>query len=111
MSILCNFTILVPTSPPLNTTGSAFNSTAIIFTWEHPPLEGRNGMLTGYSLTVTELVTNTTTTFRQSGDRIELVVAGLHPYYEYQCAIAAETSVGRGPYGAPFITRTLADGM
>ena len=94
----------------MNTTGRAINSTAIIFEWQHPPPAGRNGNITGYSLIVTELITNTTTTYSQSGARIELVVSSLHPYYEYECAIAAETSVGRGPYGTAFIIRTLTDG-
>ena len=88
----------------------AINSTAIIFTWDHPPPAGRNGNITGYSLVVRELLTNTTTSYRQSGMRIELVVASLHPYYEYECVIAAETRVGRGPYGVPFVTRTDPDG-
>lgn len=59
---------------------------------------------------VTELISNITTTYRQSGARLELVVGMLHPYYQYECAIAAETGVGRGPYGEPFITRTESDG-
>ena len=78
--------------------------------WDHPPPAGRNGNITGYSLVVTELVTNTTTTYTQSGAHIELVVSFLHPFYEYECVIAAETAVGRGPYGTPFVTRTDPDG-
>ena len=106
---LCSST--APTSPPLNTTGRAVNSTAILFTWEHPLVSGRNGNITGYSLLLTELETNITTSYRQTGARIELVVGSLHPFYQYQCVIAAETRVGRGPYADSFITRTLADGM
>lgn len=48
--------------------------------------------------------------YSQRGVRIELVIASLHPYYEYECQIAAETAVGRGPYGDVVITRTLPDG-
>lgn len=90
--------------------GSAINSTAIIISWELPALDGRNGNITGYSLLIRVLATNTTTTYNQSGVHIELVVSSLHPYYEYEYQIAAETAVGRGPYGGTVITRTLPDG-
>ena len=101
----------VPTIPPLNSTGSAVNSTAIIINWQLPAPYGRNGIITGYSLILTELITNTTTSYSQTGAHIELVIGSLHPFYDYECIIAAETSVGRGPYGDPFITRTSPDGM
>ena len=100
----------VPTGAPLNVSGSAINSTAIIVNWELPALDGRNGIITGYSLIIREVPTNTVTTSSQRGVHIELVVASLHPYYEYECQIAAETAVGRGPYGDTVITRTLPDG-
>ena len=101
----------VPTSPPLNVSGSAINSTAIIIGWELPAMDGQNGNITSYSLILTEVATNTSTTHNQSGVHIELVIAYLHPYYEYECQIAAETAIGRGPYGDTVITRTLPDGQ
>jgi len=103
-----NFT--APTGSPLNERGSVINSTAIIFTWDHPAADTRNGLITGYSLILLEQTTNTSTLYSQTGGRIELVINNLHPYYDYECRIAAETSVGRGPYGPPFTTRTLQDG-
>ena len=99
-----------PTGVPLNQLGLAVNSTAIIFTWDHPAIDSRNGIITGYSLLLVELTTNSTTLHSQTGAHIEVVIGNLHPYYDYECQIAAETSVGRGPYGLPFITRTLQDG-
>ena len=99
-----------PTGVPLNQLGLAVNSTAIIFTWNHPAVDSRNGIITGYSLLLVELTTNSTTLHSQTGAHIEVVIGNLHPYYDYECQIAAETSVGRGPYGLPFITRTLQDG-
>ena len=88
--------------------GRAINSTAIIISWELPAPEARNGNITSYSLLIRELATNLTSTL--SGVHIELVVASLHPYYQYECQIAAETAVGRGPYADAIITRTLPDG-
>lgn len=100
----------VPSGAPLNQIGSAVNSTAIIFTWDHPATERRNGMITRYSLILTELATNSSSQYSQSGAHIEAVIGHLHPYYDYECKIAAETIIGRGPYGQPFVTRTLQDG-
>ena len=107
---MCVCVPAVPTGAPLNATGRAVNSTAIIYTWEQPAPADRNGNITSYSLEVTELITGITSVYRQSGAHIELVVGSLHPFYEYECVIAAETSVGRGPYGESFVTRTSADG-
>ncbi len=101
----------VPGGPPLNQLGSAVNSTAIIFTWDPPAVEARNGAITGYSLILVELATNSSSQYNQSGAHIEAVIGHLHPYYDYECRIAAETFIGRGPYGQPFITKTLQDGQ
>ena len=86
------------------------NSTSIIVTWDHPAPDGRNGIITGYSLILVEVVTNVTTMYRQIGAHLELVIGSLHPFYDYECVIAAETMVGRGPYGRPFIITTSPNG-
>ncbi len=100
----------VPTSAPLNVSGSAINSTSIIVTWELPALSGRNGIITGYSLILRDVTTNTTTLHSQLGIHLELVISSLHPYNEYEYRLAAETAVGRGPFGESITTRTLPDG-
>jgi len=81
-----------PSGSPLNQRGSAINSTAIIFTWDHPAVDARNGLITGYSVMLLEQATNSSTQYSQIGGRIELVVGNLHPHYNYECRIAAETS-------------------
>lgn len=100
----------VPTGAPLNASGSAINSTAVIINWELPALESRNGNITGYSVIIREVATNISASYDPSGVHIELVIASLHPYYVYECQIAAETVVGRGPYGDTVTIRTLPDG-
>lgn len=102
--------VTVPSGAPLNVSASAINSTALIINWELPAPSERNGDITGYSLLLREVPTNSTTSLSQSGAHIELVVSSLQPYYEYECQIAAETAVGRGPYGDVITTRTLSDG-
>lgn len=100
----------MPSSAPLNVSASTINSTAIIINWDLPAQDGRNGNITGYSVVLREVATNTSSSYSQSGAHIELVIASLHPYYQYECQVAAETSVGSGPYGGTIIARTLPDG-
>lgn len=98
----------VPTGVPLNVSGSAINSTAIVINWKLPAPEDRNGNITGYSLIIEEVDTNVTTTYNTV--LTQLIVAFLQPYSDYKCQIAAETSVGTGPYGDAITIRTLPDG-
>lgn len=98
----------MPVGGPTNASASAINSTAIFITWQLPLFEDRNGNITGYSIIVTETISNTSTTHYRN--EIFAVIAFLHPYYEYVVQIAAETRVGRGPYGDTVTTQTLEDG-
>ena len=84
--------------------------TAISLSWQPPVPEGQNGIITSYTVLVTELLTNTTTTYQRDGSHTELVITGLHPYYDYSCAVAAQTSVGLGPFGALITVTTHQDG-
>ena len=38
-------------------------------------------------------------------------VTSLHPYYTYNCTVAAETSVGIGPFSSPVVIRLPESGM
>ncbi|XP_048582741.1 uncharacterized protein LOC5513116 isoform X3 [Nematostella vectensis] len=40
----------VPTGFPLNVQGSPMNSTALLVTWQEPPQEDQNGIITGYQV-------------------------------------------------------------
>ena len=99
---------IVPTGAPQNVSASPINSTAIIITWQLPLFEDRNGNITGYSIIVTDTISNTSTTHYRN--EIFAVIVSLHPYYEYVVQIAAETGVGRGPYGGAVTTQTMEDG-
>ena len=99
----------VPTSPPRNAGGVSVNSTFILLTWEPPARDGRNGIITLYYIHVLEVPTSRTFTFERP-THTDLLIGSLHPYYDYQCSVAADTSVGRGPFTAPFIIRTDQDG-
>ena len=99
-----------PSSPPLNTSAEALSPTTLSITWQPPAPEGQNGVITSYTVQLTEQPTNTTFTHQRSGSHTEILISGLHPYYDYSCSIAAETSVGLGPFSVSFIVTTNQDG-
>ena len=49
-------------------------------------------------------------TYQQETQRTEFMIDALHPDYGYECSVAAETIVGRGPFSDPFIITTHEDG-
>lgn len=71
--------------------------------WEPPLLEIRNGIIQRYTSTITELETGTATTLFIEATSVN--VTSLHPYYLYSCTVAAETSVGVGPFSSPIEIR------
>ncbi len=78
--------------------GSPLTSTLITLTWSPILPEHVNGIILFYLVEVTEVLTNTSFTFHAVQDRIN--IGPLHPYYTYQCRLAAFTT-GIGPY-TPF---------
>ena len=44
-------------------------------------------------------------------DSSSLNVTSLHPYYTYNCTVAAHTSVGTGPISSPFVIQLPESGM
>ena len=98
---------IVPTGSPQNLTGSSPNSTAIFLSWEAPPPREQNGIIRQYWINVTEVITGrfwqtySTTTTKE--------LSSLHPYYEYQCVVAAYT-IGVGPYSDVITVITAEDG-
>lgn len=101
----------VPTSYPANFTEYSTNSSSILLEWQLPQTDGRNGHIISYSIAVREIQTNRTFTLIQTGGNQQLLMTSLHPFYEYEYSVAANTSVGQGPFGPPIIVTTLEDGM
>ena len=100
----------VPSSPPISPVGEVLSPNAVSITWQPPIPEGQNGIITSYTVLLTELPTNTTFTYQRNGSHTETVITGLHPHYDYRYAVAAATSVGLGPFSAPLILTTQQDG-
>lgn len=78
-------------------------------TWAHPDQEYRNGIIREYHVEINEADTNMPAGYYIVSNT-QIGVADLHPYYLYNCTIAAYT-VGKGPISSGVLIRTFQDGM
>lgn len=74
------------------------SSTSIHLAWSPPSPELQNGIVRNYMIRVIEVETEQTMDFEVNGSDSTHLISSLHPYYTYQCSIAAVT-VGAGPPG------------
>ncbi|XP_076679659.1 neogenin protein frazzled isoform X6 [Andrena cerasifolii] len=87
-----------PTQPPHNVTVEPASPTSILIRWE-PPLEGQNGIITGYKIRYrrhdrgSQPVTITT-----EGNQRSRVLTGLEKHVVYQVRICALNVNGTGPW-------------
>lgn len=102
-------TVTVPSRPPKNIRGYATSSTSIQLHWTAPDSQYRNGIISNYYVEIIEVDTNTNLDSHTSSDS-QISITSLHPYYEYNCTIAAYT-VGKGPSSSGLVIRTFQDGM
>lgn len=93
--------------PPQGLSGSNQSSTAIFLSWSPPPDIDINGVIQYYTVEVDEVWTGHTFTFHPNSTNIS--VRALHPYYVYQCRVAAYT-VALGPYTSNLQIVTGEDG-
>ena len=75
--------------------GDVRSSTLVVFTWVAPPTIDHNGVITYYVVKLREIETAVVWTFFAVDEDIN--IGSLHPFYRYECTIAASTSVGAGP--------------
>ena len=93
---------------PANVQAIVINSTSVQLSWEHPPPEAWNGVITGYVVRVMGLHTDDNYELSLTNDT-EAVLEGLHPYYAYRFSIAAET-VDVGPFSTAINLMLPAEG-
>lgn len=93
-----------PTQPPHNVTLEAASSTSIIIRWE-PPLEGQNGIITGYRIRYRRYPHDprsgdrrTPITVTTEGNQRLYVLNGLEKHVVYQVRICAFNVNGTGPW-------------
>ena len=85
----------MPTGAPQSLAAIAVSSSSIRITWSPPAEEQQNGIIRMYHINVTELQTGIVQETVAYGDETIKIVNNLHPYYMYECAVAACT-VGLG---------------
>ncbi|KAG7210321.1 hypothetical protein KM043_011860 [Ampulex compressa] len=100
-----------PTQPPHNVTLEAASSTSIIIRWE-PPLEGQNGIITGYKIRYRRHDrTPPTTTITTEGNQRLHVLTGLEKHVMYQVRICAFNVNGTGPWTEWITTETYENDL
>ena len=112
LRIALYFLILAPSHPPENVSVSIMDPTSAQFSWTIPPLWGINGIIRHFSLKIQEKNT-TSRNFTFLAEHLvfssPLMVADLHPFYNYSVMVAAET-VGLGPYSDEILWQMPEDG-
>ena len=108
--IVCNrscYMKLAPNAAPQNPSQSIVSSTTLNFTWSPPPSEHKNGIITHYVITVTEV--DTGVTLELTSNTTWLYLDYLHPYYTYIFRFAAVT-VAQGPFSSGYNVIMPEDG-
>ena len=105
---MLNLTPTDPSGVPQNFTVNSESAYSAIVSWSPPPVEEQNGIIIGYVISVTE--DETGDTFQLPVTATVVTINNLRPYHTYTCVIAAETSVGLGPFSAGVSFTTHEDG-
>ena len=87
-------------------TGGATSHESIFLSWDPPLFEEQNGVITGYTVNVTNLRREETLQFTVM-DSQNLSIGSLLPHTTYACIVAAHTMVGAGPFSPQLLIRTL----
>ena len=98
----------VPETAPLQFRVEATDSRTLVLSWEAPNPEDRNGIIRQYTVNITELDTGTLTQLVTNDTTI--TAFSQHPHYTYSCVVAAETSVGVGPFTSSRAVQMPEDG-
>ena len=104
-----NFTFVVPADPPRNPDVEALGPRSILVSWEPPPPLTQNGFIVFYTLILTHNISGQEKMYNSTNT--SLTLSGLSPYTWYQCAVAASTAIGRGPFSDLVTIQTPQDGV
>ena len=98
MSELHNIQIyLVPSTWPRTILVIPVNSTANNLTWSEVNCSQRNGLITGYTV----MISNSSVTYNLNSTERYIILNDLVFGTMYNISIAAVNSVGRGPFSVP----------
>lgn len=84
-----------PTAAPLHLEDTRVGTHSMTLSWDPPPFENRNGRIRAYHVQLREIETGSDSQYTINAT--EITVINLHPFYTYNCSVAAET-VAIGPY-------------
>ena len=99
--------LAAPSSPPTNIVVANTSSDSFLLSWDPPPVESINGVIRNYMIRVTEVETGRT--FYVTTNITLLELNGLHPFYMYTSAVAAQT-IALGPYSTAVSVRLGEEG-
>ena len=97
-----------PSGPPQLVSVQPLSPTSLLMSWDPPLQELWNGIIQQYMVRIIELETERVTTLFTETTTVN--VTSLHPYYNYNCTVAAETT-STGPFSSPVIIRLPESGM
>ena len=100
---------LAPEGPPLLVSAQSLDPSSLILNWEPPVQELRNGIIQQYSIMIVEQETGRVISLSTRDTRLN--VTSLHPYYTYNCTIAAATFAGTGPFSPPVVIQLPETGI
>ena len=105
------FPCLVPSQAPSSFSVTAKSSASIEASWQLPPTDSRNGIITGFKLFYKKKGSSSSLrSLTINSSTLSKVVTGLDKYTEYQFQVLAFTSAGDGPNSSVKYNTTLQDG-
>ena len=108
LALLTMFSNAAPSGPPLQFSLEKAFPRSITLSWQYPPEEDRNGVITGFIVQLTEYTTSNVTAVETANTTI--TISGVKPYTLYYAEVAAFTMEGMGPYTESISVLTPEDG-
>ena len=101
------FCFIAPTLAPQDVVATATDSRTLLMSWVLPPFEHQNGIIREYRVNITERETGRT--YYLTTAATSLTAPSLHPFYTYDCKVAAFT-IAQGPYSEKLSITMPEDG-
>uniref|UniRef100_A0A1X7TCI4 Uncharacterized protein n=1 Tax=Amphimedon queenslandica TaxID=400682 RepID=A0A1X7TCI4_AMPQE len=94
-----SYTLIAPSGWPSSIQVLQINSTANRFSWNEVNCSERNGLITGYTV----IISNSSITYNLTSTERYIILNDLVFGTEYNISVAAVNSVGRGPFSDPIV--------
>ncbi|XP_012502834.1 PREDICTED: receptor-type tyrosine-protein phosphatase delta [Propithecus coquereli] len=101
-----------PSAPPQDISCTSPSSTSILVSWQPPPVENQNGIITEYSIKYTAVDGEDNKPHEILGipsDTTKYLLEQLEKWTEYRITVTAHTDVGPGPESLSVLIRTDED--